>query len=52
VWSNPELTCQHVDPETPVEAGQKAATKVKILIFKGTLDDVLHKVRAQRSTLR
>lgn len=52
VWSNPELTCQHVDPETSVEAGQKAATEVKILIFKGTLDDALRKVRQQRSKLR
>lgn len=52
VWSNPELTCQHVDPETSVEAGQKAATEVRILIFKGTLDDVLRKVREQRSTLQ
>ncbi len=51
VWSNPELTCQHVDPETSVEAGQKAVTEVKILIFKGTLDDVLRKVRDQRSSL-
>lgn len=51
VWSNPELTCQHVDPETSVEAGQEAETEVKILISKGTLDDVLGKVREQRSTL-
>jgi hypothetical protein len=51
VWSNPELTCQHVDPETSVEAGQKAVTEVKILIFKGTLGEVLSKAREQRSTL-
>jgi len=51
VWSNPELTCQHVDPETSVEAGQEVETEVKILISKGTLDDVLGKVREQRSTL-
>jgi len=52
VWSNPELTCQHVDPETSVAAGQKGTTEVKILVFKGTLDDVLQKVRTQRSTLQ
>jgi hypothetical protein len=51
VWSNPELTCQHVDPETSVEVGQKAVTEVMILIFKGTLDDVLRKVRQQRGRL-
>src|SRR6266496_4167614 len=52
VWSNPELTCQHVDPETSVAAGQKAVTEVKILVLKGTLDDVLRKVRAQRNALQ
>lgn len=51
VWSNPELTCQHVDPETSVGAGQQVTTEVKILVFEGTLDDVLRKVRDQSSTL-
>jgi hypothetical protein len=48
---DPELTCQHVGPETSVKARQMAVTEVKILIFKGTLDDVLRRVREQRSTL-
>jgi hypothetical protein len=52
VWSNPELTCQHVDPETSLAAGQKAVIEVEILIFKGTLDDALRKVRVRRSGLR
>ena len=51
VWSNPELTCQHVDPEKPLPAGGKAVVEVKILIFRGTLDQVLEKVRAQRALL-
>ncbi len=52
VWSNPELMCQHVDPETSVAAGQKATTEVKMLVFKGTLNDALEKVREQRENLR
>ncbi len=52
VWSNPELTCQHVDPETSIAAGQKEVIEVKILVFKGTLEDVLRKVRAERNTLK
>ncbi len=52
VWSNPELTCQHVDPETSVAAGKKAVTEVKILVLKGTLDDVLHRVRRQRNAMQ
>ena len=35
VWSNPELTCQHVDPQTALGPGQHVAFAVKILVFKG-----------------
>ena len=52
VWSNPELTCQHVDPAKPLPAGGSAVIEVKILIFRGTLEDALRKVRAQRSLLQ
>ena len=52
VWSNPELTCQHVDPERPLPARGKAEWDVKILIFSGTLDQVLDKVTSQRSSLQ
>ncbi len=39
VWSNPELTCQHVDPQSALLPGQKAQLKVNILIMKGTVED-------------
>jgi hypothetical protein len=52
VWSNPELTCQHVDPEKSLPPGGRAVVEVKILIFEGTLDQVLRKVRAQRGSLQ
>jgi len=51
VWSNPELTCQHVDPEVPLPHNGHAAYEVKILIFKGSLEDALSKVLAQRNAL-
>jgi hypothetical protein len=41
-----------VDPEKALAAGGKAVVEVKILIFKGTLDQVLEKVRAQRGSLQ
>ena len=41
VWSNPELTCQHVDPQTSLPPGQDATLEVKIL--------VLSRVAQQRS---
>src|SRR5690242_19370619 len=34
VWSNPELTCQHVDPQTSLAPGQEAVLETKILIFQ------------------
>jgi hypothetical protein len=52
VWSNPELTCQHVDPEISLLHGMKGEYEVKILIFQGTLDEALKKARAQRATLK
>jgi hypothetical protein len=52
VWSNPELTCQHVDPDVPLPHNGHAAYEVKILIFKGSLDDALRKVLAQRNSLQ
>jgi hypothetical protein len=51
VWSNPELTCQHVDEESSLGPGGQAVLEVKILIFRGSLDQVLQKVSAQRRTL-
>ena len=52
VWSNPELTCQHVDPQVSLAPGASAVMETKILVFPGSLDDVLHKVNAQRQTLQ
>jgi hypothetical protein len=52
VWSNPELTCQHVDPERPLSHGGRATYEVKMLIFRGSLDDSLRKVLAQREALQ
>ena len=52
VWSNPELTCQHVDPQTSLPIGQEAVTEVKILVLNASLDQVLQKVIAQRNSLK
>jgi hypothetical protein len=51
VWSNPELTCQHVDPEISLSPRSTATVEVKILVFQGSLEEVLSKVIAQRGTL-
>lgn len=52
VWSNPELTCQHVDPETSLAPGHQAVLEVKILIFQGSLDQALQKVISHRDILK
>jgi hypothetical protein len=52
VWSNPDLTCQHVDPQTTLSGGQTAVVEVKILVLHGTLADAFRQMVAQRNTLR
>lgn len=47
VWSNPQLTCQHVDPQVPLPHQSHAQYEMKILLFKGSLQDALGKVLAQ-----
>jgi hypothetical protein len=45
LWTNPELTCQHADPSIELKAGTTRGYEVKTLLIKGTLEDVLRKVR-------
>jgi hypothetical protein len=52
VWSNPELTCQHVDPQAILAPSGRAVLEVKTLVLRGSLADALQKVIAQRSTLK
>lgn len=52
VWSNPELTCQHVDPQVPLPHNGHAQYEMKLLIFKGSLQDALAKVSEQLSGLK
>lgn len=51
VWSNPELTCQHVDPTPPLPAHGRVVIEVKLLVLRGTLDDALARVEAGRASL-
>lgn len=52
VWTNPELTCQHVDPERTLPHKGSAVYEVKVLIFQGSLEGALRKVRAQCQALK
>jgi hypothetical protein len=52
VWSNPELTCQHVDPQVSVPARQTGYYEVKLLIFQGTLEQAREKVLQERPRLQ
>jgi hypothetical protein len=52
VWTNPELTCQHVDPQTALPPGQAAVLEIKILVLRGSLEDALRRALAQRDSLR
>ena len=52
VWSNPELTCQHVDPQASLSPGQRAALELKILVIRGSLDAALERAIQQRASLQ
>jgi hypothetical protein len=52
VWSNPELTCQHADPQIALHPGQTRGYELKTLVMRGTLEQVLADVRMQRASLR
>ena len=52
VWSNPELTCQHVDPQTSLLSGQSATLEVKILVLHSSLDDALQRAIIQCEWLK
>jgi hypothetical protein len=51
VWSNPELTCQHVDPQTPLAPGGTAVTEMKILVLRGSLRSAFQHMLQQRDAL-
>jgi hypothetical protein len=51
VWSNPELTCQHVDPQPALSPGEEAILETKILVVRGSLEDVFEIAMQQRDSL-
>jgi hypothetical protein len=52
VWSNPELTCQHVDPPGALSPGEEVILETKLLVVRGSLDDVFKMAMQQRDQLR
>jgi hypothetical protein len=52
VWSNPELTCQHVDPQAALAPGEEAILETKILVVRGSLDEVFKMAMQQRDSLK
>lgn len=52
VWSNPELTCQHVDPQAALSPGEEAILETKILVVRGSLDEVFKMAMQQRDSLK
>src|SRR5215467_6352126 len=51
LWTNPDLTCQHADPDISVPRHNTGVIEEKMLLFPGKLDDVLSKVHEQRPKL-
>lgn len=51
VWTNPELTCLHADPQTPLPIGEERSIAMKLLILRGSLDELLASISEQLGTL-
>ena len=51
VWSNPELTCQHVDPQAALPAQGTVKLAVKMLVVQASLDEVFEAATRQRAAL-
>jgi hypothetical protein len=51
VWSNPALTCQHVDPQITLDAGATGVIEVKLLVLQGSVEDAFRRAREQRAQL-
>lgn len=52
VWSNPELTCQHVDPQAALAPGEEVILETKLLVVRGTLEEVFKMAMQQRNSLK
>ena len=52
MWSNPELTCQHVDPQAALSPGEEAILETKLLVVRASLDDVFKMAMRQRDSLQ
>ncbi|KAA2245528.1 hypothetical protein F0L74_06095 [Chitinophaga agrisoli] len=52
VWSNPELTCQHVDPQAALSPGEETVLETKLLVARGSLEDVFKIAMQQRGSLK
>lgn len=51
VWSNPELTCQHVDETAGLPPQGRATLTVKLLLLQGSLAEVLRRTEAERASI-
>lgn len=52
VWSNPELTCQHVDPQQTLAPHGNVTWEVKVLIMRASLDAAFATAVRQRDSLQ
>jgi hypothetical protein len=52
LWTNPELTCQHADPDIALPRHSEGTIEEKTLLFRGTLQDVADKIRQQGPNLK
>lgn len=49
VWSNPRLTCQHVDPQSSLLPGKQITLEVNMVIVRGSVEDAFAIAMRQRN---
>ncbi len=52
VWSNPQLTCQHVDPQSSLAPGQRVTLEVKVSVMRASPDQVLEHAIREHGSMR
>jgi hypothetical protein len=52
VWSNPQLTCQHVDPQASLAPGQQITLEVMLLVMRSSVEEALEQAIRRRGSMR
>lgn len=47
VWTNPDLTCLHANPETKLKAGGSAIVDGETFVYEGSIEQLIEKIHRE-----